>query len=51
MPLTYMIPKSHNPLNMEDVLPISCCNLIYKAISKILANRLKVVAVELVSPC
>lgn len=28
---------------MKDFLPIACCNLLYKAISKIVANRLKTI--------
>ena len=36
-----LIPKIPNPSNVADFRPIACCNVIYKCITKILANRLK----------
>lgn len=36
-----LIPKGVAPSSFEDFLPISCCNLIYKLIAKLIENRLK----------
>jgi hypothetical protein len=36
-----LIPKENNPTNFGDFRPISLCNLCYKLISKIIANRIK----------
>lgn len=36
-----LIPKCDNPEDMRDLHPISLCNVVYKIVTKVLANRLK----------
>lgn len=45
-----LIPKHDDAKEMKDYRPISCCNILYKVISKVLANRLKVLLPEMIEP-
>lgn len=45
-----MIPKIASPMYPKDFQPISLCNVIYKLIFKVLANRLKSILSSIISP-
>ncbi|KAA3461662.1 reverse transcriptase [Gossypium australe] len=38
-----LIPKTQNPINMTSFRPISLCKVIYKVVSKMVANHLQMV--------
>lgn len=45
-----LIPKCENQLSMKDFRPISLCTVLYKILSKTMANRLKVILPSIISP-
>jgi ribonuclease HI len=44
-----LIPKCERPMSMKEFRPISLCNVLYKMVSKLLANRLKQVIDKCIS--
>ena len=44
-----LVPKTKSPTKMTEYRPISLCNVVYKLISKVLANRLKVTLPHLIT--
>ena len=44
-----LIPKKEQATEMKDYRPISCCNVLYKVISKLIANRLKLILPKFVA--
>ena len=45
-----LLPKVKSPVRINDYRPISCCNVLFKCITKIISNRIKGSLNELISP-
>lgn len=50
MTTVILVPKVNEPQRLKNLRQINLCNVLYKIISKVLANRLKVFLNEIISP-
>ncbi|OMO62153.1 reverse transcriptase [Corchorus capsularis] len=48
--LVVLVPKCDNPQSPKDFRSISLCNVLFKIISKVLVNRLKMVLPQIIGP-
>jgi len=46
-----LLPKKDYPQTATDFCPISCCNVLYKIIAKLLSWRMKEVLPSIIDPC
>ncbi|KAL2240782.1 UNVERIFIED_CONTAM: hypothetical protein Sindi_0719400 [Sesamum indicum] len=46
-----LIPKVHTPMSVNDFRPISCSNVLYKIIVKLLVQRISILVDKIISPC
>lgn len=46
-----LVPKVDCPTTVTDYRPIACCSVIYKCISKLICNKLKLVLPKVISDC
>ncbi|KAL0310468.1 UNVERIFIED_CONTAM: hypothetical protein Scaly_2925500 [Sesamum calycinum] len=49
--LITLIPKVQMPMKVGDFRPISCCNVVYKIITKIMVKRMRLVLEKLIDSC
>jgi hypothetical protein len=49
--LIVLIPKIPNPSSVNHYRPISLCNMVYKAISKLLVTKLRPMLDTIITPC
>ncbi|KAL0293553.1 UNVERIFIED_CONTAM: hypothetical protein Sradi_6930300 [Sesamum radiatum] len=49
--LITLIPKVQMPMKVGDFRPISCCNVVYKIITKIMVKRMHLVLEKLIDSC
>ena len=45
-----LLPKTPHPQSASDFRPISCCNVLYKCITKLLCQRLKDILPDIIHP-
>ncbi|KAL0300440.1 UNVERIFIED_CONTAM: hypothetical protein Scaly_3046100 [Sesamum calycinum] len=49
--LITLIPKVQMPIKVGDFRPISCCNVVYKIITKVMVTRMHLVLEKLIDSC